>query len=100
MVNNFIEQFCIDCHNQDAPETGLVLDPHDASQPDQTPAIWEKVVRKLRHRQMPPADTERPDEAAYRAVVASLEKLLDDVAAAHPNPGRTDTFRRLTRTEY
>ncbi len=28
------------------------------------------------------------------------ETSLDRVAAAKPNPGRTDTFRRLTRTEY
>lgn len=33
-------------------------------------------------------------------MVASLETLLDRAAAAQPNPGRTDTFRRLTRTEY
>jgi hypothetical protein len=33
-------------------------------------------------------------------VVASLETSLDRAAAAHPNPGRTATIRRLTRTEY
>ncbi len=43
---------------------------------------------------------ERPDEATYDAVIASLETSLDRAAAAHPNPGRTATIRRLTRTEY
>src|SRR5258705_469710 len=42
----------------------------------------------------------RPDEATYNAVVSSLESALDSAAAAKPNPGRTDTFRRLNRTEY
>ena len=42
----------------------------------------------------------RPDEATYDALVAHLETALDRAAAAHPNPGRTDTFRRLSRIEY
>jgi uncharacterized protein DUF1592/uncharacterized protein DUF1588/uncharacterized protein DUF1585/uncharacterized protein DUF1587/uncharacterized protein DUF1595 len=49
---------------------------------------------------MPPAGLPRPDEPAYDALVASLESSLDSAAAAHPDPGRTDTFRRLSRTEY
>ena len=64
------------------------------------PDVWEKVVRKLRARQMPPVGKERPDDATYDAVIASLETSLDRAAAAHPNPGRTATIRRLTRTEY
>src|SRR5437016_9927226 len=49
---------------------------------------------------MPPAGLPRPDERTYDAVVTSLATSLDAAAAAHPNPGRTDTFRRLNRTEY
>ena len=33
-------------------------------------------------------------------MVSYLETSLDRSAAVHPNPGRTDTFRRLNRTEY
>src|SRR4030095_12858182 len=58
------------------------------------------VVRKLRARQMPPIGKERPDEASYDAVVAALEASLDRAAGAPPNPGRTGSLRRLTRTEY
>ena len=57
-------------------------------------------MRKLRGRQMPPLGSQRPDETTYEAVVSSLEDSLDRAAATQPNPGRTDTFRRLTRTEY
>ena len=64
------------------------------------PDVWEKVVRKLRARQMPPVGKERPDDATYDRVTALLETSLDRAAAAHPNPGRTATLRRLTRTEY
>ena len=49
---------------------------------------------------MPPAGRPRPTEAAYDGLIAHLETSLDRVAAANPDPGRTDTFRRLNRTEY
>src|SRR5262249_35860160 len=42
----------------------------------------------------------RPDEDAYAAVLSQLEAALDRAAKDRPNPGRTDTIRRLTRTEY
>ena len=61
---------------------------------------WEQVIRKMRARQMPPIGKERPPEKAYDEVVAKLASTLDRAAAKNPNPGRTETFRRLNRTEY
>src|SRR5258708_1839668 len=49
---------------------------------------------------MPPAGLARPDERPSDAAMPSLEPALTSAAAAKPNPGRTDTFRRLNRTEY
>src|SRR5262249_48001904 len=49
---------------------------------------------------MPPASLPRPDAKTYDAVVASLETALDRASVLRPNPGRTDAFRRLHRTEY
>ena len=72
----------------------------DASPVGENPAVWERVVRKLRGRQMPPLGAPRPDERAYESVLSSLESALDSAAERDPDPGRTDTFRRLTRTEY
>ncbi len=90
-------QYCAGCHDEKVKAAGLALDPgHIADRP----ADWEKAVRKLRARYMPPAGLPRPDERTYDALVASLETTLDRAAAAKPNPGRTDTFRRLNRTEY
>ena len=90
----------MDCHGKDATKGGLNLEkllPDDAAQhPDE----WEKVVRKLRARHMPPIGKPRPDEKAFDAVVAALETTMDRAAVAKPNPGRTDTVRRLNRTEY
>ena len=49
---------------------------------------------------MPPPGMPRPEEAAYRTATESIGELLDRQAAARPNPGRAETFRRLNRTEY
>jgi mono/diheme cytochrome c family protein len=95
-----INQYCIGCHNQTAKAAGLALDTLDANNVGERPELWEKVVRKLRGRMMPPPGRPRPDEAGYDSLVSTLEASLDRAAAAKPNPGRTDTFRRLTRTEY
>lgn len=95
-----VGQYCISCHSNSAKTAGLALDGVSAQGVGENPEIWEKVVRKLRARQMPPVGLPRPDDATFDAVVASLSASLDSAADANTNPGRTDTFRRLTRTEY
>ncbi|MCU1261503.1 MAG: hypothetical protein JWO80_4388 [Bryobacterales bacterium] len=95
-----LTRYCAGCHNEKLKTGGFVLDLSAVSHPEQHSEDWEKVVRKLRGRSMPPVGLPRPDESTYKSLLASLEGSLDRAAAAHPNPGRTDTFRRLNRTEY
>ncbi len=95
-----LTQFCLDCHGEAGPDGGLNLTPLLTSELRAATVTWEKVVTKLRARQMPPVGSERPSEDGYRAVLTELESALDNLAADHPRPGRTETFRRLTRTEY
>jgi mono/diheme cytochrome c family protein len=95
-----LDRYCLGCHNDAVKTAGFALDSLRPEQAGDNPEAWEKVVRKLRARMMPPPGRPRPDEAAYDSVVSYLETSLDREAAAHPNPGRTDTFRRLNRTEY
>ncbi len=49
---------------------------------------------------MPPQDSIRPSGRTYDAIVSTLATSLDRSSAERPDPGRTDTFRRLNRTEY
>jgi mono/diheme cytochrome c family protein len=95
-----INQYCLGCHNDKLKTAGLAFDTVNADKPDQAPEVWEKVVRKIGARAMPPPGMPRPNEATYQSVLSYLETSLDQAAAAKPNPGRTDTFRRLNRTEY
>ena len=95
-----VGQYCSGCHGAESPKGGLDLAAVVADDVGRHTQVWEKVVRRLRARQMPPAGRKRPDEETYVAIQAQLETALDRAAAARPNPGRTDTIRRLTRTEY
>ena len=96
-----VDQYCTTCHDSDEKKGDLALDAVALQDVSRHPDVWEKVVRKLRARQMPPVGKkDRPDEATYDAVIAYLETSLDRAAATHPNPGRVATMRRLTRTEY
>lgn len=101
IVLQFVDQYCVECHNREAKTAGLDLDTlSNAADLTAHSQVWEHVVRKLAARQMPPPKEPRPKEAAYDSVIGSLERMLDDEAAEHPNPGRTETLRRLNRTEY
>ena len=95
-----LKQYCLTCHNDQIRAAGLTLAPLDVDRVGEHAATWEKVVRKLRVRMMPPPASPRPDEATYDGLVTHLERALDGAAAAVPNPGRTETFRRLNRAEY
>ena len=95
-----LDRYCVTCHNGRMRTAGLALDEHDVAAVGAAPAVWETVVRKLRAGAMPPAPRPRPDAATYDRFVGWLETELDRHAAANPDPGRTEAFHRLNRTEY
>src|SRR5258706_14673550 len=59
-----IDKYCVSCHNDKLKTGGLALNTVGDNVGEHT-EIWEKVVRKLRARYMPPAGLPRPDESAY-----------------------------------
>ena len=97
-VHDLIQRYCYDCHDSLTAKGGLDLEKLGPLA-DHTEA-WEKVVRKLDARQMPPLGKDRPDDASYDEMVSELTRSLDRLAEVQPNPGRTETVRRLTRVEY
>jgi mono/diheme cytochrome c family protein len=92
-------QYCVVCHNSKALTGGVSLESIDFSNPSANAAVLEKVLRKIRTGEMPPAGMPRPTEAASAAFTKTLEDSLDKAAAAHPNPGRP-AVHRLNRAEY
>src|SRR5579862_8557407 len=94
-----LDQYCVTCHNQRTKTAGVTFDTVDPSHVAADAEVWEKAVRKLRGGMMPPPGVRRPEPAAVDALVATLERSLDQAAAASPNPGRV-ALHRLNRAEY
>ena len=99
-IGRFVDLHCVACHNRDDKTAALALDAISSEDVSRNPKAWERVVRRLAARQMPPAGEVRPSGRTYDSFVALLAGALDRAAALKPEPGRTDTFRRLNRTEY
>src|SRR5689334_22129858 len=95
-----VKQYCVGCHNATLKTGGVVLDPATLGQVSQNAETWERVIRQLRAKSMPPVPLPRPDGATYDRVASYLETELDRAANAKPNPGDLPTLHRLTRTEY
>src|SRR5205085_2098451 len=100
LAADFTGTWCVGCHNEKLKSGGVNLQSIGSVEHGDSTETWEKVVRRLRARSMPPPGVKRPSEAEYKSELVALETSLDRLSAAHPNPGRTDTFRRLNRTEY
>ncbi len=94
-----LDQYCVVCHSGPTPPAGLNLQPLDIGNLDDNGAIWEKLLRKLRNREMPPAGMPRPDAATYEALIKYIETERDRLAEVKPNPGHP-TLHRLNRAEY
>ena len=90
-----LQLYCIGCHSGPTPFAGLNLEPLDFAKLEDNGAIWEKMIRKLRDRQMPPAGMPRPDAATMEALVKYVETGRDRMAEVKPNPGSIHTFRTV-----
>jgi len=95
-----VKQYCIGCHSAALKTGGVFLDPATLTQVSSNAETWERAIRQLRAKSMPPVPMPRPDAATYDRVATYLETELDRAAAAKPNPGELPNLHRLTRTEY
>ena len=94
-----LNQYCLLCHNEATRTANLSLEKLDIENVGGHADIWEKVLRKLKSRTMPPAGLPRPDESSYSGFATYLETELDKYASKYPDPG-DPLLRRMNRTEY
>jgi cytochrome c5 len=94
-----LDKYCVTCHSERLKRGNLVLEGIDVADVGPHAETWEKVVRKMRASEMPPAGSPRPEPAVYKAFPESVEAALDRAAASKPNAGRV-ALHRLNRTEY
>ncbi len=98
-----LDRYCVGCHNDRTLTASLTLQDLDvaaAGVDAHETEVWEKVIRKLATRSMPPAGRPRPDDATYTALADWLAGRIDSAAAERPNPGRRHAVHRLNRAEY
>jgi cytochrome c5 len=97
---HLVDRYCVTCHNERLKTADLMLDHLDVANPAAAADLWEKVVRKVHTGTMPPSNMPQLSQEDRRVLLTWLTTSLDAASATRPNPGRTDTLRRLNRTEY
>ncbi len=94
-----VKQYCVVCHNDVMLTGNLTLSDFDVALAPEMAERAEKMIVKLRAGMMPIPGAPRPSPDTLLALVETLETLIDEAAAASPNPGHR-TFQRLNRAEY
>src|SRR5262245_31320853 len=98
----WVKQYCVACHSSRASNpANNPVNLETASLTDLLPhaATWERVLRKLAVRAMPPQGTPHPAEAEYVAFTNWLSASLDRAWEGKATPGRY-VVHRLNRAEY
>jgi Protein of unknown function (DUF1592)/Protein of unknown function (DUF1588)/Protein of unknown function (DUF1587)/Protein of unknown function (DUF1585)/Protein of unknown function (DUF1595) len=98
----FVDKYCVACHNQKTsfPADGPVrLDAAGFDDLLGHAETWERVLRKLSVRAMPPQGSPRPTEAEYAGFTGWLAASLDHAWEGKSTPGRY-VVHRLNRAEY
>ena len=98
-----LNTYCVGCHNTRLKTGGLALDGLDLQAAADDAQIWEKALRKLRGRLMPPPGSPQPSQKDIDSFTAWMENNLDSHAAdAHSKAPRAGyvPIQRLNRTEY
>jgi hypothetical protein len=98
----WLNKYCLSCHNARNPQPANdPVDLESASLDDVRPhaETWERVLRKLGVRAMPPQGMPHPTEPEYVAFTTWLSASLDQAWAGRSTPGRY-VVHRLNRVEY
>src|SRR5262245_51650218 len=99
----FVNKYCVGCHNsRNAQPPAEPVDLEKASLDDvlSSAATWERVLRKLSVRAMPPQNMPHPQETEYTAFTTWLAKSLEQAWAARGTSPGLYVVQRLNRKVY
>jgi mono/diheme cytochrome c family protein len=94
-----ITQYCVTCHNDRTKTAGVSFEGLTPGSIGQHADVFEKAVRKMRGRVMPPPGARQPAAGAIDSLVAYLEDSLDRAAGKAHLPDHV-VLHRLNRKEY
>jgi len=98
----WVNKYCVACHNNRSAvpaEDPVNLEKAGFDNLLSDAGTWERVLRKLSVRAMPPQGMPHPPEAEYAAFTGWLAASLDRAWEGRSNPGRY-VVHRLNRAEY
>src|ERR1700744_5181153 len=93
-----LNTYCVGCHSARLKTGGLVLEGLNTQPVAADAAVWEKVLKKLRGRLMPPPGLPQPPQKDIDSFTAWMENALDTQVKG-PKAGYVP-IQRLNRTEY
>src|SRR5262249_19181770 len=91
----FMKKYCVRCHGGRKPRRGLNLTKYQAEESlTKDRDLWEKVIRNVRNRDMPPEGRRQPSQPEIDQVTGFLHSRLEPVdCTLTKDPGRV-TIRR------
>jgi hypothetical protein len=95
-MHDFVEKWCIDCHDAESKKGGLNFEGLDFSNDEALHVKWVRVFDQVLSGEMPPEKKPRADETAKRAFLTVLGQGLVTQHMAM----KGTVLRRLNRTEY
>lgn len=99
-IQPLLGQYCYGCHGETKRKADLSLQEYRTeAQAVSHRQVWEKVLRNVRTREMPPENKPQPTQAERDLIAAWIEAKVFQCDCNHPDPGRV-TLRRLNRVEY
>ena len=94
-----MQQYCVSCHNDRAKVADVSFQGITPESIAQRAEVFEKAVRKMRGRVMPPPNARQPGAAAVDSLVSYLEDSLDR-AETQAHVRDQVVLHRLNRREY
>ncbi len=100
-IKTFVNNRCLDCHNQDVQKGGLDLSALKFDLGDAREfAVWVKVHDRVRDGEMPPPKSDQPTPQERAAFKNALTKALLTTEDAQLVPTGRTVLRRLNRYQY
>src|SRR5207244_6191709 len=97
----FVEQYCVECHDADTKKGGLDLTALKFDPANSTNfSTWVLVHDRVSNGEMPPKQKPRPDSADAEAFIKSLASALTEAEETRAAKEGRATQRRLNRYEY
>ncbi|MBB5040145.1 DUF1592 domain-containing protein [Prosthecobacter dejongeii] len=100
-VAKFLDQHCVECHDDDVQKGGLNLQAVNFDLKNQeTLRRWVRVFDRVHEGEMPPKKSEKPDTSAVKTFLTTLQGDLSRADQEETVTLGRVRSRRLTRVEY